>query len=104
MTSPIPSACCNGAGGGCGSSSNGAAGGGCASASAVDEEPSMAKSPKTCARCPNPSDVPTSSFGSAALCSSCLREALRSRVAREAVDLGIKGQRVVLAWSGGTKK
>lgn len=104
MTSSTPSSCCKGTGG-CGSSTSGA-GSGCAAAAAADiDEPSSpmdsSKSPKTCARCPNPSDVSTSSFGSAALCSSCLREALRSRVGREAVDLRIKGQRVVVAWSGG---
>ena len=101
MTSSSPSAYCNGTGG-CGSSTSGA-GSGCAAApAAAADEPSMGLSkPKTCARCPNPSDVPTSSFGSAALCSSCLREALKSRVGREAVDLGIKSQRVVVAWSGG---
>jgi hypothetical protein len=103
MTSSTPSSCCKGTGG-CGSSTSGA-GSGCAAAAADIDEPSSpmdsSKSPKTCARCPNPSDVSTSSFGSAALCSSCLREALRSRVGREAVDLRIKGQRVVVAWSGG---
>lgn len=98
MTSPNPSACCNGAGG-CGSANE--AGSGC-DKKKIDE-PSLSSS-KICARCSsNPSDVPTSSFGSAALCSSCLRKALRSRVAREAVDLGIKGQRVVVAWSGGKR-
>ena len=105
MTSSTPSSGCKGTGG-CGSSTSGAGSGCAAAAAAADiDEPSSpmdsSKSPKTCARCPNPSDVSTSSFGSAALCSSCLREALRSRVGREAVDLRIKGQRVVVAWSGG---
>ena len=103
MTIASPAAAsCNGSGGagGCGN-------GGCGAASAAEEPSTPADSSissKTCARCPQTSDVPTSSFGSSALCSSCLRNALKTRVAREAGDLGIKGQRVVVAWSGGENR